>query len=752
MKVRRFLLTAGLVLSLLLVGLTPQSAEALDRTVTRRVMQSVVQLVATVESGGGQLDSKWTGSGTIVSPDGLILTNCHVAFPRAMWDYDEFDYDHLVVSLTGRSDEPPTPTYIAEVVQYDANLDLAVVRITHLLDGTPVDGDELNLPALPLGNSDELEIGEQVHIFGYPGIGGETITLTSGNVSGFSPERGVQGRGWIKTDATIAGGNSGGTAVSEEGVLLGVPTQGGAGSTDQIVDCRYIADTNGDGRIDDNDTCVPMGGFINALRPINLAKPLIEAASRGLGPQPTPDPQPDPQPPTGEARVTRMLFAPGVDEYDQPVSVVDSFPTGTEEIYLFFDYEGFQDGVSWQPVLVYDGETYPDLWQLGNWDGGAAGSWWISVWDNDPLPDGSYEFQLHYGGESIGSASVQVGGTAQPQPSFSNVVFSGGGETGFLLPPGIVEITADFDYNNVDASTSWSYEWFFEGAVVARNDGPAFPDSSGTFQLILTNDEGFVAGDYRLEIYIGEKLAAASDFGISGQGSGDGDADLFGPITFAQDLDNAERPVNVGTSFPSGISSLYAFFDYDGMEDGWQWTRRWLIDGEVVVDVSDTWVDGASGVEFWVSVFSDEALPDGEYQVDLLVEGQLIRSGTCTVGAGTPPPPTPTPPPLPSSDEVEVLGTISNADTGRGVSGAVFIILKPGVSVGSFGWTMEEVHAIAQTDQNGYYELPNPLIRGETYSMVVWAWRFTPILEDGVTVAEDLESPFELNITLQQTW
>lgn len=750
MKRRRLLLTAGLILVLTLASLGPQSAVALERNVSRRVMQSVVQLVATEEAAGGQLESKWTGSGTIVSADGLILTNCHVALPRAMWDSPDFDYDYLVVSSTGRSDEPPTPTYIAAVVQYDPDLDLAVVRITHLLDGSPVNGDELNLPALPLGDSDELELGDQVHIFGYPGIGGETITLTSGNVSGFSPERGVQGRGWIKTDATIAGGNSGGTAVSEEGLLLGVPTQGGAGSTDKIVDCRYIADTNGDGYIDENDTCVPMGGFINALRPINLAKPLIEAASRGLGPQPTPQPQPQPQPPTGEARVSRFLFAPGVDEYDQPVSVVDSFPSGTEEIYLFFYYEGFQDGVSWQPVLVYNGEAYPDLWPLSNWDGGAEGSWWVSVWDNAPLAEGTYEFVLNYGGEALGSASVQVGGSAEPSPAFSNIVFSGDGETGFLLPAGITEITADFDYSNVDAATAWSYLWYFEGTVVAGDDGPALPGSSGTFQLMLTNGGGFFAGAYRLELYLGDRLAGAADFHLGGQGDGDGDGGFFGPITFAEDMDYDERPVNVATSFPNGIKSLYAFFDYQGMEDGWEWTRRWSIDGEVVVDVSDTWVDGESGTEFWVSIYSDEALPDGEYQVDLLVEGEMIRSGTCIVGAGTQPTPVPTPIPMPSDDEVEVYGTVSDADTGRGVPGAVFIFLKPGVTLATFHWTMEEIYAIGETDQSGYYELSSPLIRGETYSIIVWAWRYTPILENGVTVAEDLESPFELNISLQR--
>ena len=47
------------------------------------------------------------------------------------------------------------------------------------------------------------------------------------------------------------------------------------------MDCRALADTNRDGYIDENDTCVPTGGFINAVRPVQLALPLIEAARSG---------------------------------------------------------------------------------------------------------------------------------------------------------------------------------------------------------------------------------------------------------------------------------------------------------------------------------------------------------------------------------------------------------------------------------------------------------------------------------------
>ncbi len=235
--------------------------------------QAVVQIIAIVNLDG-TLEEGWSGSGTLLTPDGLILTNAHVALS------DEYYHvEKLKIALTINQDEPPQARYYAEVMQADESLDIAVLRITTDLDGNPVNPQ--NLPFVPLGDSDKLNLGDAITILGYPGIGGETITLTKGEVSGFTAERGRGNRGFIKTSATIAGGNSGGLAIDENGYLIGVPTQLGYGGEDQFVDCRVLADTNGDGRIDENDNCVPTGGFINALRPINLARPLIEAALRG---------------------------------------------------------------------------------------------------------------------------------------------------------------------------------------------------------------------------------------------------------------------------------------------------------------------------------------------------------------------------------------------------------------------------------------------------------------------------------------
>lgn len=237
--------------------------------------EAVVQILAFYYEEG-ELEIGWTGSGSIISPDGLILTNAHVVLPDRY-----FPVDAIGIAITTDEDKAPQLRYMAEVLQADADLDIAVLRITGDTEFNPIDPQELDLPYVPLGNADDLTLGDQINILGYPGIGGETITLTRGEVSGFSTDQKRGDRAFIKTSGTIAGGNSGGLATSEEGVLIGVPTQLGYGGDDQFVDCRVLADTNRDGYVDDLDSCVPTGGFINSLRPVNLALPLIEAARRG---------------------------------------------------------------------------------------------------------------------------------------------------------------------------------------------------------------------------------------------------------------------------------------------------------------------------------------------------------------------------------------------------------------------------------------------------------------------------------------
>jgi len=741
---KRAVFVISLIVMVLLWG--SQTSQVIGRDATGEVSVSIVKLLAADEGEGGRLIPKWIGSGTIISKDGLILTSCHVAFPKAVWDDPKFEYDVLVIFLSTEANEPAQPMYIGEVAQYDVDLDLAVVRISQTLDGTPVDPKELNLPAVSLGDSDKVAVGEVLSIWGYVGISGEAAGSVKVQVSGFSSERGIKGRALIRLDSPLEPPLGGGAAVNEKDELVGVLATGAAGSADDVVHCRYTDDTNKDGTIDLNDICMATGDLISTLRPVNLADALIRAAEQGLRPQPTPTPGPTRKPPAVKASVSRLLFAPDVDEYCQPVTVVESLPSGSDAIYLLFDYENFEDGASWRPYLIINGETYEDYWPVSQWRGGPQGVWCMGVLGDPRVDDGTYEFVINYEGEKLGSATIKVGGPEEAYPTFSHIVLSGGGEEGHLLPGGIKEIEATFEYANMTRDTKWSYVEYYQGEEIARGDGKPFTRPSGTTSLPLSSKTTLEPGVYRLELYIGDRLAATADCVVGHQ---KGAKEFFGPITFAEGMDRNGNPIRPGTTFQSGIKELHAFFDYQGMEDGWKWTRRWSIDGDVVVVKTETWHSGESGKNFHMSLYNDNGLRSGDYQLELLVEGELVQSGTCTI-AGRGPRPTPTP--QPPQNGVQIYGHVFDADTYRGIEGAYFVVLQPGIRVAEFDWRASQIYTVARTDRTGYYELPLPLARGEYYGMIVTASGYQPIFEDDVYVDEDLESPLEVDVMLSRVW
>jgi len=212
-----------LVFSLALMAFASDAqAQALSREVRAEIISAVVEIRPWDASAGAM--ARTSGSGTIISPDGYILTNFHV-----IGDSDSRTYhqEHAVyMTRPGFVDQAPAHLFWATHVASDPTHDLALLKIHQNPDESPVD-PSLRFPSVAVGNSNDLLPGDGISIIGYPGISGQTITFTAGLMGGWVGEDLVSGgKQWIKTDAKISHGNSGGAAVNSRGELVGVPTAG----------------------------------------------------------------------------------------------------------------------------------------------------------------------------------------------------------------------------------------------------------------------------------------------------------------------------------------------------------------------------------------------------------------------------------------------------------------------------------------------------------------------------------------------
>ena len=391
-----------------------------------RLISATVQIFG-VHIKGGDIAPFYVGSGSIISADGLILTNAHVADPAAVGEADSTP-DALVIGILKSEDQPPIYSYRAEVKAIDGYMDLAVIQIYATLKGESLDPSTLNLPYVPLGNSDNLHVGDPISIFGFPAIGGNTITYTSGNVAGFTAEAQLGDRAWIKTDATISGGNSGGMSTNEAGQLIGVPSIAASGANAEATDCRVIQDTNGDGQINNQDTCIPIGGFINALRPINLAMPLIKAAQGGMAYTSPFSNQSGPSnvQGTGSEQIGPIGWFM-VDSQGNLGDQVNSYPSGVTTMVATFNFSGFTNGEPWSEIWTSGGDTiYSGSY---DWDQGSEGTYGTSLSkQGDPLEDGTYHLELFAGGSSnaLAQSDVVIGtGSTKPQSTTGGVRVSG---------------------------------------------------------------------------------------------------------------------------------------------------------------------------------------------------------------------------------------------------------------------------------------------------------------------------------------
>jgi hypothetical protein len=239
--------------------------------------------------------------------------------------------------------------------------------------------------------------------------------------------------------------------------------------------------------------------------------------------------------------------------------------------------------------------------------------------------------------------------------------------------------------------------WFSGSEFLGEYTYTAENGGSGYIGFNLSPAGTWLAGNYRVDIYLNGELAQSTAFSVVGAeappatpvveaptptepapatetptepailmetptpsgidlgalvgGEGPSFSDLF----FAAGVTDAGEPVDVANEFPGEATIVYAFASYEGMSDGAQCESVWYLDDQEALRNDFDWVLGESGTTWIANVSNDDGLNPGRYAWELYVEGDLVVTGEFVVSEKAAPPP-------PQSPKTAVLqGTVAFA-------------------------------------------------------------------------------------------
>lgn len=374
---------ATVLTGLLMLGGQPTYAAGSTNPVQKAVKAAV--FIVMLDNDGEMIGS---GSGSFLTSDGMILSNYHV-----VGDLQTKKLYHnkglIAIGVLDDPTEPPVINYLAQVVQVDPELDLSVSCIVSDLKNRPV--KNVAFPTVPIGDADQLFLGDDITVIGFPGIGfgegGDTpsLTFSKGSVAGFESKDKV--KIWIKTDAATGPGDSGAMVVNEAGEIIGVHTQGWS-------DPKSAA-------------------RLSAERPINRAYNLIKKAqasgcSGGVSTPATPTPTGN----TGNATIGAITFAERIDKNNKPINPAASFESGISEINAVFPYSNMKNGLNWAPIWYLDDEAVIN--KSYKWDSGASGTQARTLSSKSSLPDGAYRLEVVVEGKVLQKGNFTIGSATPP--------------------------------------------------------------------------------------------------------------------------------------------------------------------------------------------------------------------------------------------------------------------------------------------------------------------------------------------------
>lgn len=240
----RIVLSVLLVAGLMLTAFAMQSKSWFGSGETANATRATVLIVASDSSG----EDCWSGSGFVVGDGSMVVTNAHVAAPGSEDSYLKRQCTNLMVGYTTDDRQAPSVFRTAGVLEISERDDLALLKISDPLKG--IKGLELQKA--------RVAIGDSLTVYGYPALGGDTITVSNGVVSGFDSSGGSE---LIKISAVINSGNSGGPVIGRDNKVIGVASAANLAG----IKCT------------DSGDCFTDGQNVNLARPIKLVSDWLDA-------------------------------------------------------------------------------------------------------------------------------------------------------------------------------------------------------------------------------------------------------------------------------------------------------------------------------------------------------------------------------------------------------------------------------------------------------------------------------------------
>lgn len=343
------------------------------------------------------------------------------------------------------------------------------------------------------------------------------------------------------------------------------------------------------------------------------------------------------------------------------------------------------------------------------------------------------------------SAPVAEGAVAISNVEFGSAVNNRNRVTGAAtsFPSAINDLYVSYDYTGFDRNKTFAYQWYLDGDPVYADSFQWAGEVDGVDWLNLHSDRGLPDGAYEVEITFDGVSLYRGGVTIGAQAQQQTGAAGFGPIIFAAEIGDDNRPVNPGNTFVE-IGEVFAFFDVTSVEDGAPWATRWLYEDEEVLVEEGEWDQGDIG-STWVSLAHPDGLPEGKFTLELYLDNDLSQSASFTVaaqGRGQ------------RVRNINVEGVVKDADNSRRtISGAMIVLLTPGVATQAWidaDFDEGMVYASGTSGRNGKFQLDAKVTPGERYSVIVVHDDYKPIQVDDYEIPSDSEDPYELDVTMER--